>query len=166
MRRFINKTSANFSAMLFAFLICAPQISNALSISHIQDLNFGKAVKPSSGKVDIVVKKNGTLDNSSTTATVLGSSTISQGIDVITRAPSDPNDKIDIEITECGNVNGLKLKAFQARYRGTNFKNKKKNLTRPSLSGSELRYGATLVIRSFVTTGLLHPCYNVDVNFN
>lgn len=151
-------------------LVLLPYSANAIIITHLSDLSFGKAVKPSS-EVRIVLDYDGTL-RGNTNATMIGSGNLSLGSDFITRSFLEQNKKISISMTECGtnqNSLGLRLRRFRITYQhpsgDVQFINNKSNLKRLG-TGRTVTYGGKLVIFPTVSTGTINPCYNLDVNYD
>lgn len=157
------------SCTIFVILLCfvsshETYAAAALSVSNTRTLNFGKAVKPSSGNVRIVVGRNGSV-RPSTTAIMLDTSTASGGRD---RIRGSGRDRIQIAFSNCSSnaALGLELRRFVARYGGVRFINTRTNLRPPRRRGRNLTYGATLIINSNAATGTLNPCYNIEVNYD
>jgi len=157
------------SCTLFSFFLCFIYINEAysaaaLSVTNNRSLNFGKAVKPSSGTSKIVVKRNGSLGGG-TNAIMLDTSSISSGRD---RIRGSGRDRIQISFSNCSSNSalGLQIKRFTARYGGKNFINTGTNLRPPRRRGRNVTYGANLIINSSAATGTLTPCYNIEVNYD
>ena len=137
---------------------------NYIFFRPIQDLNFGMIAKPNSGQVKVVVNTNGSLGGA-TSAIMLNTSSISAGSQNVR---GSPRRSVGIQFSECSSnaAMGLKIENFRASFRGNRFTNSAVGLGAPGFRGTTLRYGATLVVQPNANTGLLKPCYNIDVNYD
>lgn len=129
----------------------------------LRQLHFGTVMKPSSGTVKVVVKRNGNINNGATTATMLDTALVSDG-NIRIRGSSD--DKIDISFSDEGNVAGLTITEFDARYGGKNFKNSKTKLKAPRPAGRVLDFGGTLQISNSVASGTHYPGFMIEAVYN
>lgn len=141
-----------------------PKPPTPITIENVKELDFATAVKPESGSVLIRVKKKGTLASGPTTATMLDTSTISNGEKKIKGSNTD---SIQIYFNNCGSNSGLglKLKRFAAKYGGTTFIDQAVALDPPKPNGKKLVYGADIVINSSGPSGELSPCYDIVVTY-
>ncbi len=160
-RMFCNKNILAF--IVISVFAVAVNAATPITILTDKSLNFGTAVKPTSGNVIVVVKKNGNL-GAGTTAIMLNTSNLSEAQNTIS---GDKHDTIQISFDNCNSNNsmGLRLKDFDAKYGGTDFMDSEGGLKAPG-NKTTLKYGATLVIRSVAQTGHLSPCYNINVDYD
>ena len=137
-------------------------IAQEINIIPNSSLSFGKVVKPAIGNAQITITKNGSLGNPSN-AVILNSSSVSAGSQTIA---GSTNNNVSISFSQCSSNSaiGLEIKNFVARYDTIDFVSFQVGLPPPSL-GTNLLYGATLVINSNAQTGNLQPCYHIDVNY-